>query len=248
LTSRTFEELKEIMLPNLIKAEVKFTTKRSVSVPYRELESLLSKDPSQYGILAVLFWCKERRVDGRWLISDVNDLGNLNPSQSLSFDLNDLHRTQKSQPKLDDLRDGINKFWFNMVASYFEEAMIGHSELKEELAIRCEAARIEDRLIEATILEAEHRKAIEQIVTQHGPSVSGQIFQVLFAYLFYLLGYRSITINSIGVPDITATGLISDDSEIFVGPMTTDEFENLKKLVSDAGDKKLLQIIDSKLK
>ena len=54
--------------PETIRIEVKTTTSEAVPLPLRELAALDTKDSNEIGILAALFWCGDRDVDGRWLI------------------------------------------------------------------------------------------------------------------------------------------------------------------------------------
>ena len=58
-------------LPSTLKAEVKLTTGTGVSVSSRELDALAPVGPDELGVLAVLFWCEEREVAGRWILADA---------------------------------------------------------------------------------------------------------------------------------------------------------------------------------
>jgi hypothetical protein len=236
------------MLPSLIRAEVKFTTRRTVAIPRRELESLQTGDRTQIGILAVLFLCGDKNTDGRWFISDVNELIKMASSKSLNIGLNDMLQAERSQTRLKDLRNEVKELWFQMVNAYLNEALTGHSSLKEELQRRYQEQSIADRMISDDILDVEHIDTINQIVNHHGPSVSGHIFQDLFAYLFSLLGYRSITINSVGVPDVIMTGLESDNSNIFIGPISQGEAQEIIKCIEKFGNKKLLRRVQEQFR
>src|SRR5436309_15188722 len=109
--------------PRSIRAEVKFTSSGSVSVPDRELAPLCSSDPDVTGLLAVLFWSDRIKTDGRWLVVDAAD--SLVQRRS-SFTPECLRLAAIGQPGLASLRKRIEDLWPPFLIAYLDTAKKGH--------------------------------------------------------------------------------------------------------------------------
>jgi hypothetical protein len=230
-------------LPRLIKAEVKFTTGTSVSLSARELNALRETGDHGVGLVAVLFWCNDRDVDGHWLVTDASNLRVHRSTQTVTVSKGDLRRANnRKEPRLCDLREHLRRCWPPFLQAFLDEAIRGRLELVEELRRCHQEQRLAERLPKYDILEADHRLGIARIVEGWGESVAGHIFQDFFAYLVAQLGYRDVTLNPVGVPDVTLTSL---DDLLEVQPvaslasLTSDELRRLTRYCHEAGDSEL---------
>ena len=98
-------------LPKRIRVEVKFTTHENVQVPYREREALISSKKDTIGLVAVLFWCGDRSVDGHWLFVDINNIVRESVSVTITLSKDDMRRSMASQSWLKDLSESISHNW-----------------------------------------------------------------------------------------------------------------------------------------
>ena len=222
-------------LPRTIRAEIKFTTSGSVSVPDRELAPLRSSDPNITGMLAVLFWSKARRMDGKWLVVDAADSLVLRHS---SFTPEYLRRATLGQPGLALLRRRIEDLWPPFLIAYLDIAKEGHLALSKELQSRHAKGQLQEALPTHEVLAIDHKAAMSEIVEHCGRSGSGRICQRLFAYLLGLVGYRTVTVNTIGVPDVVASDPIQEDEQVDFR-LTIEESWRLVRNCKLAGDKEL---------
>jgi hypothetical protein len=234
----------EPTLPETIRVEVKFTTTTSITVPSRELEALRATDAGTTGLIAVLFWCNDRRVDGRWLTVDVRErLGPTSP-RGQRWSKEDLARTTAHQPRLAAVQAHLDQWWKPFLRAFLDEAMTGREALHEELA-RCHAdGTMEARLPGHAVLDAEHRGALADLIGHHGESTAGQVLQELFAYLLAHAGYRTVTINPIGVPDIVMSDLRPDAAarrRVQLGTFDPTEVRKLVQYCQKAGDARLAE-------
>ena len=79
---------------------------------------------------------------------------------------------------------------------------------------------------------------MSEVVEHSGQSGSGRIFQRLFAYLLGLVGYRTVTVNTIGVPDVVASDPTQEDEEVDLR-ITVEESRRLIRHCRSAGDTEL---------
>lgn len=85
------------------------------------------------------------------------------------------------------------------------------------------------------MLDLDHLENVRRVVEAHGESVTGGIFQDLFAYLLGFIGYTTVVSNAIGVPDVAASGLRgngSDNQQSF----SRGEIERIADLCEKAGE------------
>jgi hypothetical protein len=195
--------------PPTIRAEVKVTTGRILQVGRRELAALGSSDPVSCGLLAALFWPGDRLLGGRWIIVDTTEAFGRRAGRGVSTRCSALVQAARGQPWLDDLRASIDHWWPPMLQAFVDDALRSRANLVEHLRRHHEEGTLRDQMPGHPILEMDHRRAMDQIFTTLDESAAGRILQDLFAYLLGLLGYRSITSNSVGVPDFVAADLDS---------------------------------------
>jgi len=237
--------------PKALRIEVKFTTGMTVPVPKREREFLIGKDRDVVGIIAAIFWCNKRAIDGQWFIVDAAESFRTGRSAGGSLGINDLLRLEKCQPWLDGLRDHIHNVWPQFLRAFHGEALAGHEVLSTELDALLRAGKLQDRLERDPVLDLEHRKAIQAIHHTHGSSVAGHIFQDLLAYLLALAGYGRVQINPIGVPDIELSELRTDTAAQFVTlSLAQEQVDRIVRLCQKAGALDLARALspDSKSK
>ena len=230
-------------LPETIRIEVKSTTGEAVPLPARELAALAVGSDNELGILAVLFWCGDRNVDGRWLIADAADSFRRSSSEITSVSKKHMERADRSQPWLDPIREHVASLWPPFLQAFFEDAMRGHEPLCEALKYAHEHGAVSARLPTERVLDIDHRDAIQALIDHHGESLAGHIFQDLFAYLVGHAGYATVTLNPVGVPDATVSGLrgvvASEASEIDLGRFSLAEARQLLRHCEVRGDEKL---------
>ena len=214
---------------------MKFTTSSSISVPDRELAPLSSSDPNITGLLAALFWSDGKKMDGRWLVVDASDPLVLRRS-SLTPEY--LRRAATSQPGLASLRGRIDELWPPFLAAYLDTAKKGHLALSKELQNRHAKGQLQEALPTHEVLGIDHKVAMLEVVEHCGRSGSGRIFQRLFAYLLGLVGYRTVTVNTIGVPDVVASDPTQEDEQADFR-LTVEESRRLVRHCRFAGDTEL---------
>ncbi len=231
-------------LPGVIKAEVKFTTGTVVQLPARELEALQDPRHLGLGLVAVLFWCSDPEVDGRWLVRDASELRARRSARTVSVSKDDLRRAERmKQPRLQELRQHLRRSWPRFLQAFLEEAVRGHLTVGEELQ-RCHRERkLAERLPRYEILEADHQRAMTRLIEAQGESAAGRVLQDLFAYVVALLGYCEVTLNAVGVPDVTLAGLdgLARDREPVGGDgsFSPEELQRLERYCREAGDEEL---------
>jgi hypothetical protein len=198
-------------LPDTILAEVKFTTGESFHFPWREREALLSNSEEIVGLLASLFWCGDSHVDGRWLIVDVNEGFRTRGKRSFNVSKREMSMLNSNQAWLDTLRKSLEIYWPPLLQAFLADALEGQRPLKKKLDQFHEQSKLSKALPTEPVLEIDHQEAIRSVIEIHSEAGAGQIFQILFAYLLGLAGYRRVTLNAVGVPDITVGECITEN-------------------------------------
>ena len=237
-------------LPDTLLIEVKFTTGMAVPVPARELMALRATGDHATGLLAALFWCGDRELDGYWLVTDAADLLRQCSGGTLSVPRQDMLRAGRSQPWLAPLREHLRDKWPPFLQAFLGDALDGHESLLAGLRRRHGESALAAQLPDYRILEAEHRQAVQQIVDRHGERVAGHIFQDLLAYLVSLCGYREVTVNPVGVPDVSLTDLVgaeTDNGQVHLGPFSLAEARRLVDHCRATGDNELEERIRASL-
>jgi hypothetical protein len=231
-------------LPSTIKAEVKLTTASGVQVSSRELEALKVADPTAAGILAVLFWCGDREVDGSWLIVDASRIRD-RQADTFSATKAALQLAARAHDGLGELRRHVEGYWPAFLDAFKDEALRDHAALVEALAHCHREGLFAERLPKHAILATEHRATIKQIIDVQGESDAGRIMQDLLAYLLAFAGYREVTNNAVGVPDFVLSDLRDNGSRpgTVVVELTHDEAERLLDLCRSAGDDELARAV-----
>jgi hypothetical protein len=223
--------------PPTIRAEVKVTTGRILQVGRRELSALGSSDPVSCGLLAALFWPGEPPYGGRWIVVDTAQAFGRRGGRAMSAPCSSLVQAARGQPWLDDLRQNIDRWWPPMLQAFLEDALGPRAALVERLRRCHDEGTLGDQMPGHSILEIDHRRALDQIFGTLGESGAGRVLQDLFAYLLGLLGYRTITSNAVGVPDFVANDLdgsaLQEPSITVV--MTRDEASRLVRACEAGG-------------
>jgi len=227
-------------LPRMVRAEVKFTRGRSVSLPVRELRGLVPTESGTLGIIAALFWCGDDSVDGEWLLVDAAD-----PviSRCTSINAGQLQRACRNQSSLQALRWQVDQYWKPFLAAYCETAKSGYRVLSRELRDRLERGTLAQPLSREPILQCEHRATMKELIAALAPSGAGRVLQRLFAYLLGLIGYRTVTVNAIGVPDLEASNLVSSAGDLNLRA-SPEEISRLIGYCREAGDSDLAARLD----
>ena len=237
--------------PETIRIEVKTTTSEAVPLPLRELAALDTKDANEVGILAALFWCGDRNVDGRWLVADAEATFRQRAAQTIFVPKTRMERAHRGQSWLDGLKQHITDVWPPFLQAFFEDAMRGHEALCEVLKHAHENGTVAARLPTERVLDTDHRDAIQSLIDHHGESPAGHIFQDLFAYLVGHAGYSTVTLNPVGVPDVTVSGLreagTADALKIDLGRFTLKEARQLLRHCEESKDEVLAARIRAQL-
>jgi len=231
-------------LPTTIKAEVKLTTAASVQVSAREIDALRVGDSTSVGLLAVLFWCGDRDVDGSWVIVDASRIRN-RQTDSLSVTKANLLLTSRASDGLSHLRRHVADHWPAFLYAFKDDGLRGHAALVEVLA-RCHRdGLVAERLPKHSILAAEHRATVKEFIECHGEADAGRIMQDLLAYLLAFVGYREVTNNAVGVPDFVLSDLIGAAARAItvVVELTLDEASRLLDLCRSVGDEELTRAV-----
>lgn len=231
------------LLPRILRAEVKLTTSAGVVFDKRERESLVPRNASTLGIVAVLFRCADHQVDGRWLIADPNDYWGEITEAGLHISKEDLLRAERGQPSLRGMREHVGTNWKAFLQAFREPALAGLDPLKKELSRLHIDGAILLRLPTYQVLDLDHRETVSAIISAHGESVAGQIFQALFSYLLASAGYRSVTINTVGVPDVELGEPDGERVGYILGPFSQEEVSRLHSYCEAARDQMLAKRI-----
>lgn len=232
-------------LPSCVRLEAKFTTCGSVSVPSREIEALRSAESSAVGAVAVLFWDGVREPHGGWLFVDGAE-SMRGGRGSVTLSEGDIVRLSKAHRWLQPLSDGVRCRWKSFVAAFHALAMAGHEPLLDELRHLHDSGGLGVRCAQdgGDILESEHRRAMTALIEHHGTSVAGHIFQDLLAYCVGSLGYRTVKVNPVGVPDIEASDFGQAVSASTVDlTLSRGDFDRMLSLAIDAGDCTLADVL-----
>lgn len=227
-----------------LRVEAKFTTGKTIAVPKREREALLSRNRNVVGVIAALFWCGKREVDGRWHIVDAAESFRSARTAGGSLGIQDLRRIEKGQPWLAGVRQHVEQTWPAFLRAFREAALAGHEVLRTELDALQKAGKLRDRLTAEPVLELEHRESVRTIVESLGAAVAGHVFQDLLAYLLALAGYDRVQINPVGVPDIEVSelrGRLESDSVTL--SITRQQAARLVKLCQAAGESELAKTL-----
>jgi hypothetical protein len=204
----------------------------SIALPARELRALVPTENEAVGIVAALFWCGNESVDGEWLLVDAAD-----PviSRCTSIKAAQLLRACRNQRSLETLRCQVEQHWKPFFSAYSETAKLGYRTLRRELRDRLNHGTLGHPLSQEPILRCEHKAALRDLIAVLGPSATGRVLQRLFAYLLGFIGYRTITVNAIGVPDVEASNLISSASDVNLRA-SPDDLSRLIGYCREAGD------------
>lgn len=233
--------------PKALRIEVKFTTGMSISVPKREREALLSKDPDVVGVIAALFCFGKRDYDSRWFIVDAAESFRTAAGDGGRLAVQDLQRIERGQAWLAAIHDHMDRAWPRFLRAFLDDALAGHEALCGELEILRRTNGLEKRISAEPVLELEHRSAVRRIVDHHGATGAGRIFQDLLAYLLALAGYRKVQLNAVGVPDIEVSDFLGDQStELVTFTLTRQQAERLGTLAKAAGDDDLVSVFAGK--
>lgn len=231
-----------------LRVEAKFTTRKTIAVPKREREALLSRDRNVVGVIAALFWCGKREVDGRWFIVDATESFRSARTAGGSLGIQDLRRIEKGQTWLAGVRQHVEQTWPAFLRAFREVALAGHEVLRTELDGLQKAGKLRDRLSAEPVLELEHREAVCTIVESLGASVAGHVFQDLLAYLLALAGYGRVQINPVGVPDIEVSELRARlESDPVTLSITRQQAVRLMKVCQAAGESELVKALTLEL-
>ena len=236
--------------PNTIRIEVKSTTGEAVPLPAREFDALATRSDEEAGILAVLFWCGDRSVDGRWLIADAEDAFRKNATQTISVSRQNMQRAHRGQAWLSELKGHIDGLWPAFLQGFLDDAMSGHEALCRVLADCHEHGTVGERLPGHRVLETDHRDSVDQIIRHFGESNAGHIFQDLFAYLVGHAGYSEVLLNAVGVPDITVSGFRQSkavEQDIDLGRLPEPDVQRLLSHCRAAGDEGLANLLLERL-
>jgi len=237
--------------PAAIRIEVKTTTSEAVPLPLRELAALDTNDANEIGILAALFWCGDRNVDGRWLIADAKATFRQRAVQTIFVPKTRMERAHRGQTWLDDLKTHIADIWPPFLQAFFDDAMRGHEALCGVLKHSHENGSVAARLPTERVLDTDHRDAIQSLIDHHGESPAGHIFQDLFAYLVGHAGYATVTLNPVGVPDVTISGLrrvgTDDARKIDLGRFSEKEARRLLQYCEELEDEAIAVRIRAQL-
>jgi hypothetical protein len=244
-------------LPSTLKAEVKLTTGTGVSVASRELDALAPVGPDELGVLAVLFWCEEREVAGRWILADAALLPGRS-AETVSFTRGSFVASAKAQRHLDALRRHVDENWPAFLNAFEDAASDGHEALTAALAAAHRDGKLRERFPADPILDFEHRAAVGRLIERHGESNAGRLLQDLLAYLVGLAGYRSVLNNPVGVPDFVVSGLHEHAAVLpaatiggappageqdVVIQLTRDEIDRVVAHCRTAGDNELARVV-----
>lgn len=236
--------------PETIRIEVKTTTGDTVPLPARELEALATKTDDELGILATLFWCGDRSVDGRWMIADAEDSFRASAAKAIAVSKQHMKRAHRGQIWLTELKAHVEDLWPAFLQAFLNDAMLGHEVLCKVLQDCHQHGTVAKRLPTERVLETDHRDAVHQIIDYFGESNAGHIFQDLFGYLVGHAGYREVLLNAVGVPDITVSGVrvrSTADQEIDLGRLPVSDVRKLLSHCQLGGDDRLANILRARL-
>ncbi len=222
-------------LPPRIKAEVKFTTGSGVSVPERERNAVHPDVDGTVGVIAVMSLFGDRDLDGRWILVDPETAFGRRQSETVSARIGDLARIAEQQRQLHPLRHALSGRWPAFLQAYIESAVASRANLKNDLKIRHHSGTLGERVSTDRILDLDHLENVRRVVDAHGEGVAGGIFQDLFAYLLGYIGYATVVSNTIGVPDVSVSGLRGNES-VEQQSFSRGEVERMAELCEKAGE------------
>ena len=222
-------------LPPRIKAEVKFTTSSGVSVPERERKAVHPDVEGTVGVIAVMSLFGNRDLDGRWILVDAEKTFGRRKAKTVSFRIGELARIAEQQRQLHPLRDALSAHWPAFLHAYIEGAAASRAKLQNDLKRRHDSGTLGERVGTDRILDLDHLDNIRRVVDAQGEGVAGGIFQDLFAYLLGLIGYATVVSNTIGVPDVAASGLCGGEP-VNRQSFSHVEIERMAELCEKAGE------------
>ena len=222
-------------LPPRIKAEVKFTTSSGISVPERERKAVHPDVEGTVGVIAVMSLYGNRELDGRWILVDAEKAFGRRKAKAISAQIAELARLAEQQRHLHPLRDTLSAHWPAFLQAYLEGATASRANLQSDLKRRHRSGTLGERVGTDRILDLDHLENVGLVVDAHGEGVAGGIFQDLFAYLLGFIGYATVVSNTIGVPDVAASGL-RDGEPIGQPSFSRQEIERLAELCEKAGE------------
>ena len=225
-------------LPQRVKAEVKFTTSSGVSVPERERKAVHPEVDGTVGVIAVMSLFGNRDLDGRWILVDPEQAFARRQAGTVSARIAELARVADRQQHLHPLRDAISARWPAFLRAYIEGAISTRANLKIELKRRHDTGTLGDLVSTDRVLDLDHLDNIRRVVDAHGEGIAGGIFQDLFAYLLGSVGYTTVVSNTIGVPDVAASGL-SGNLSTHPQSFSPGEVERIAELCEKAGELEL---------
>lgn len=239
-------------LPSALRVECKFTTSHTINLSRRELEALYIQRGNEAGIVAVLFWHGTTDPNGRWLLVDAKESVRLGSGSAVSLSSRDLERLDRTQKWLYGIREYVAEYWRPFLAAFWKLSLEGHSRLCTELSTLHADGKLRDQVEDycGSVIDIDHRNAIDVIVRQLGESGAGRVFQDLFAYLLGMAGYRIVNINPTGVPDIDLMGLEHNASANgdFIISLSRDQLTRMIDLAQAAGEKLLVNILRESLR
>lgn len=225
-------------LPPRIKAEVKFTTSSGVSVPERERNAVHPDGDGTVGVIAVMSLFGDRDLDGRWILVDPEKAFGRRQAETVSAQIGDLARAAEQQRQLHPLRNALSARWPAFLNANIEGAVAARADLKNDLKRRHESETLGERASTDRVLDLDHLANVRRVVDAHGESVAGGIFQDLFAYLLGSIGYATVVSNTIGVPDVAASGF-RGNGFVDQQPFSRGEIERIAELCEKAGEEAL---------
>lgn len=222
-------------LPPRIKAEVKFTTSSGVSLPERERKAVHPDVAGTVGVIAVMSLFGDRDLDGRWILVDPEKAFGRRQAETVSARIGELARIAEQQQHLHPLRDALSARWPAFLRAYIEGAISTRANLKIDLKRRHDSGTLGEWVSNDRVLDLDHLENVRRVVDAHGEGVAGGIFQDLFAYLLSSIGYATVVSNTIGVPDVAASGLRGNAS-VNLQSFSLGEVERMAELCEKAGE------------
>ncbi len=125
--------------------------------------------------------------------------------------------------------------WPAVLEAYIENAIAGRAILQNEFKKRFASGMLGEHVGTDRILDIDHLANIGRVVSTHGESVAGGIFQDFFVVLLRLIGYANVVSNPVGVPDVTASGLHTSDRAELCG-FSREEIGRMAELCEEAGE------------
>jgi len=187
------------------------------------------------GVIAVMSLFGDRDLDGRWILVDPEKAFSRRQTETVSARIEELARIAEQQRQLHPLRDAIFARWPAFLRTYIEGAISTRANLKIDLKRRHDSGTLGEWVNTDRVLDLDHLENIRRVVDAHGEGVAGGVFQDLFAYLLGFIGYATVVSNTIGVPDVAASGLRGNESAD-QHSFSRREIERVAELCEKAGE------------